>query len=70
MQTYRTKAVISQDGSLTIDGLPFPVGKQVQVIVLSAATEQDEKGRYPLRGTALQYDNPTEPIGRSDWDCD
>jgi hypothetical protein len=33
METYRIRTTVSQDGKLSIKGLPFRAGEQVEVIV-------------------------------------
>ena len=32
MQAHRAKAIVSENGSLTIEKLPFPAGKPVEVV--------------------------------------
>ncbi|MFV1965995.1 MAG: hypothetical protein ACC628_11265 [Pirellulaceae bacterium] len=68
MQVHRTKAIVSENGSLTIEKLPFPAGKPVEVVVFPAPHQSAAGERYPLRGTPIQFDDPTEPVGESDWD--
>ena len=33
----------------------------------SAKSKRNEKDRYPLRGTAIKYLDPTEPVADADW---
>ena len=68
MQAHRTKAIVSENGSVTIEKLPFPAGKSVEVVVFPATTKPSQGGRYPLRGTPIQFDDPTEPVAESDWE--
>jgi hypothetical protein len=68
MQTHRVKATVSKNGSLTINQLPFPAGQQVEVVVFPARNQPSVEDRYPLRGTPIQFDNPTGPVGESDWE--
>lgn len=68
MHAHRTKAIVSENGSLTIQGLPFPAGKPVDVVVFPAKSEPVVRERYPLRGSPIQFDRPTEPIAESDWE--
>ena len=70
MQAHRVEAVLAEDGTLTLSGLPFQAGAVVEVIILShdvpvIATVD----RYPLRGTPVRYDAPTEPVGEGDWEA-
>jgi hypothetical protein len=68
MQAHRAKAIVSENGSLTIEKLPFPAGKPVEVVVFPARNQLSVEDRYPLRGTPIQFDDPTEPVGESDWE--
>jgi hypothetical protein len=68
MQAHRTKAVVAENGSLTIEGLPFPAGKLVEVIVFPLKSQSPQGERYPLRGAPIQFDDPTGPVAQSDWE--
>jgi hypothetical protein len=50
---HRTEAVLSEDGKLSLDNLPFRAGQAVEVIVRPAA-----------RPAA-----PTDPVADTDWDA-
>ena len=65
--TYRIEAVISEDGKLLLDHLPFRAGQAVEVIVLLA--DQITSSGQTLRGMVLRYDQPTAPIAEADWDA-
>jgi len=63
---HRTEAVLTEDGKLSLDHLPFRAGQAVEVIVLPAfgpAAPTDS-----LRSSVLRYDRPTEPVAEADWD--
>jgi hypothetical protein len=62
---HRIEAVLSEDGKLLLDHLPFRAGQAVEVIVLPA-TRPTPSG-HPLRGTVLRYDEPTAPVAEADW---
>jgi hypothetical protein len=76
MNTHKIETVLTEDGTLTLQGLPFHAGDTVEVIILQAKTpqrqdavnSQSEKNRYPLRGTVIRYDDPTEPVALEDWE--
>ena len=68
MQAHRTKAIVAENGSLTVDRLPFPAGRSVEVVVFPANDETAREQRYPLRGTPVQFENPTAPVAESDWE--
>jgi hypothetical protein len=68
MPTHRTEAVLSEDGKLSLDNLPFRAGQAVEVIVRPAA-HPTAPADHPLRGTVLRYDRPTDPVADTDWDA-
>lgn len=63
---HQTEAVLTEDGKLLLDHLPFRAGQAVEVIVLpvSRATVPSPT----LRGTVLRYEEPTAPVAEADWD--
>jgi hypothetical protein len=63
---HRTEAVLSEDGKLSLDNLPFRAGQAVEVIVL-AATPRPAPVAHPLRGMVVRYDQPTAPVAEGDW---
>lgn len=76
MNAHKVKAVLSEDGTLMLKGLPFHAGDAVEVIILEQGTQsekavanQSEANLYPLRGTVLAYEDPFEPtIPLDDWE--
>jgi hypothetical protein len=66
---HRTEAIVSGDGTLTIRGLPFRAGDQVQVIVSHLKREPTGTARYPLHGKPLRYVTPFESVAEEDWDA-
>ncbi len=64
---HRVETVLSEDGKLSLDRLPFRAGQAVEVIVLPASAPAPAS--QPLRGTLLRYDRPTEPVAEADWDA-
>ena len=32
------------------------------------SSKTEDTSRYPLRGTPVHYENPTEPVAESDWE--
>lgn len=49
---------------LTLENLPFPSGEQVEVIILLRSPRQNSANQYLLRGTPIQYTDPTEPVSQ------
>ncbi|MBN3925171.1 hypothetical protein [Nostoc sp. NMS4] len=76
MEAHKIEAVLTEDGTLMLRGLPFYAGDAVEVIILSAKTSQlqeaapnqPETNLYPMRGRVIRYDHPTEPVALSDWE--
>jgi hypothetical protein len=64
---HRIEVVLSEDGKLSLDRLPFRAGQTVEVIVLPAACPTPSG--HALRGTVLRYDEPTAPVGEADWEA-
>jgi hypothetical protein len=62
---HRIEAVLSEDGKLLLDHLPFLAGQVVEVIVLPAASPIPPQ--HALRGTVLHFDDPTGPVAENDW---
>ncbi len=70
MNAYKTRSIVTEDGSIILNGLPFTIGKSVEVIVLDdvAITQPDERWKS-LQGSVTRYDDPFEPaIPLEDWD--
>jgi hypothetical protein len=59
------EAVLSEDGKLLLDHLPFRAGQAVEVIVFPVPRATPSSP--PLRGTVLRYDQPTDPVAEADW---
>lgn len=68
LQAHRIVTTLTQNGTLTLDRLPFQAGDAVEVIVLANAGAIPPADRYPLRGTPLYYQDPVEPVAESDWE--
>jgi len=68
MQTYRVTTTVSNDGTITINKLPFRVGDEVEVVVQSREREPRRRERYPLRGKPVRYIDPLSSVAEDDWD--
>ena len=62
---HRTESVLTADGKLVLDRLPFRAGETVEVIVLPVPPVQPTPS--PPRGTVVRYDRPTDPVADADW---
>jgi hypothetical protein len=63
---HRIEAVLSEDGKLSLDQLPFRAGQLVEVFVLPVASPTPTT--QSLKGTVLHYDQPTSPVAEADWE--
>lgn len=64
---HRIETILSEDGKLLLDHLPFQAGQAVEVIVLPAV--RPTPPAHTLQGTVLRYDQPTAPVAEADWDA-
>lgn len=69
MNAHRVETTIDQDGTLTLNDLPFQAGAEVEVIILERPPTQSGDNPYPLRDQPVQYDAPTEPVAENEWDA-
>ena len=63
--THRIEAVLSEDGKLLLDHLPFRAGQAVEVTIFLAPPPAPPG--QSLRGAVLRYDQPTDPVAEADW---
>ena len=68
MQAHRTKAIVTENGTVIIDKLPFPAGKTVEVVVFPANDRRRQGERYPLRSTPIQFNDPIGSVAEADWE--
>jgi hypothetical protein len=67
MQMYRIETTVSNDGTVTIKGVPFRAGDKVEVIMRSREYGKERSERYPLRGKPIRYVDPFESVAEDDW---
>lgn len=77
MNAHKIEVVLTEDGTLTLRGLPFHAGDAVEVIILETKTPQhqavlkpqSDTNPYLLHNTQpYRYDDPTEPVALEDWE--
>jgi hypothetical protein len=68
MKAYRVEKQIATNGELRLSALPFQVGEEVEVIILSRETSPSPPKPGVLRGKVIEYTNPTEPVAEGDWE--
>jgi len=69
MDRHRVEATLNEDGVLTLSDLPFHAGDEVEVLIVARQSKSNGRQRYPLRGQAVRYDEPTAPVAQADWDA-
>jgi hypothetical protein len=78
MIAHKVQAIVTEDGKLLLQGLPFQTGARVEVIVLDESADiaesparQATTDEYPLRGKQpYQYDDPfSAAVPLEDWDA-
>ena len=62
---HRVELVLTEDGKLSLDRLPFRAGQAVEVIVLPVPAARPVA--TSIRGAVVRYDRPTEPVADADW---
>ena len=69
MLAHKVRGQMGENGSLTVENLPFAAGEEVEVIVLAEARKARDQKLYPLRGTIIQFIDPTSPVAADDWEA-
>ncbi|HLX62480.1 MAG TPA: hypothetical protein VKX17_14475 [Planctomycetota bacterium] len=64
------ETTLEQDGSVTLDHIPFRKGQQVEIIILPGKRtgKKAKSNKYPLWGKPFKYDDPFEPVAVDDWE--
>ena len=65
--TFRTKALVTKGGKVSIKGMPFRAGESVEVIV-RRGKKSTRAAKYPLRGKPVIYRDPFKSAS-SDWEA-
>ncbi len=69
MEPYKVETTMTDDGVLTLQGLPFMAGEAVEVIVVPLPAAKSPQDNDPLRGHVVKYDEPYEPVASDDWEA-
>ena len=69
MDTYRVDRTLTEDGTITLDNLPFQAGDSVEIIIVPRSVPLNENGNHPLRGKVIHYNNPADPVAETDWEA-
>ena len=68
MYTFSTQTSVKKGKRVELKDLPFAEGDQVEVVLIRVP-KSSRANRYPLRGEAIRYEAPTEPVATKDWDA-
>lgn len=69
MHAHKTEAVVTENGKLILENLPFNKGEFVEVIILENGTSSSEFKNYSLAKKVIKYDEPLEPATDiQDWE--
>jgi len=68
MQAFRTETKLLQNGKLSLKGLPFRKGEQVEVIILAQKQKSQTQQPYPLRKKAIIYRQPFDSVAENEWE--
>ncbi|UBF30087.1 hypothetical protein K9N68_38545 (plasmid) [Kovacikia minuta CCNUW1] len=72
MQAHKVEAVLSENGTLVLEGLPFQAGEAVEVIILKkpVSNPQQEVNSHSLQNNLYHYDEPFAPAtALEDWEA-
>ena len=69
LPAHRIETALQEDGILTLQCLPFRAGQVVEVIILPQVAAGLPENPYPLRGTPVRYERPTEPVAQEEWEA-
>ncbi|MEA5619186.1 hypothetical protein VB711_15260 [Cronbergia sp. UHCC 0137] len=69
MNAHKIEIVLTENGQLILENLPFKKGESVEVIILEHRQLSSNFNSYPLAGKVIQYDEPYEPATDiEDWE--
>lgn len=68
MRAYSVEKVVSKNGTLQLEALPFPAGEVVEVIVLARKGFERVQDFSKLKDCVVKYELPFEPVAEEDWD--
>jgi hypothetical protein len=61
MNAHKIEVVLTEDGTLTLQGLPFHAGDAVEVIILETKTPQQQAQHLPQSSRNLYPLHNTQP---------
>jgi len=55
MKAHRIEITLTENGTLSLNNLPFQAGDAVEIIILESPKHPSESNLYPLRGTVIRF---------------
>ncbi|MGL5875462.1 MAG: hypothetical protein ACRC2R_24385 [Xenococcaceae cyanobacterium] len=69
MYAHRIETILTENGKLTLQNLPFQQGDEVEIIIFERRSYNPESNSHSLRGKVISYEDPFEPaVPVEDWD--
>ncbi len=68
MKAHKIETKFSENGTLTLQNLPFQAGEEVEIIILERRPQPSDNNVYSLRDKVIRYDAPSEPVALEDWE--
>ena len=70
MQAHREETVLTEDGVVMLQGLPFRRGESVEVIILPICPSAPANALRPLEGIPVTLIAPFDPaVPEDDWEA-
>lgn len=63
------EAVVGEDGTVTIRGLPFEPGARLDIVVRRHRAPAAREERPPQRAPVIRFDDPFGSVAEDDWDA-
>ncbi|MBN2011114.1 hypothetical protein JW960_17330 [candidate division KSB1 bacterium] len=65
MDQYQIEAIVTDDGILTLNNVPFHAGDKLEITIRKKTIGK----KYPLRGKPFTYNEPFMGIADEDWEA-
>ena len=67
-ESISNRKKMTANGVLSLQGLPFEEGDDIEVIILSGKEKKHTISQSIVKGKVIEYKDPTEPVGQDDWE--
>ncbi len=69
MNTHKIETILTENGKLLLNNIPFEKGEYVEVIIMKKSSKSFDVNQYPLAGKVIKYEQPLEPATDiEDWE--